>query len=218
MKLAASLLAADFAHLARDVARVEAAVDLLHLDVMDGHFVPNLTFGPPVANALRAHTRLPFAIHLMIERPARYAREFRVGPQDSLTFHVEAADGPEESLRAIRSLGCKVGISSRPGTPLEAILPYLEAVDLVLVMSVEPGFGGQAFLPSALDRVRALRREIGDRAVEIAVDGGIGPGNVRSVVEAGADVVVAGTAIFGQEDPVAAARNLWTRAGFTKRS
>lgn len=216
MKLAASILAADFAHLARDVQRVEAMVDLLHLDVMDGHFVPNLTFGPPVANALRPHTRLPFAIHLMIERPVGYARQFRVGSQDSITVHVEAADPPDEALRVVRSLGCKAGISFRPGTPLEEVLPYLDSVDLVLVMSVEPGFGGQAFLPGALDRIRALRREIGDRAVEIAVDGGIGPENVRAVVEAGADVIVAGSAIFGKTDPAAAARELWARA--TKRS
>lgn len=218
MKLAASLLAADFAHLARDVARVEGAVDLLHLDVMDGHFVPNLTFGPPVANALRSHTRLPFAIHLMIERPAQYAREFQVRPEDSITIHVEAADPPERSLCVIRDLGCKAGISFRPGTPLEGVFPFLDRVDLVLVMSVEPGFGGQAFLPQALDRIRALRREIGSRPVEIAVDGGIGPGNVRSVIEAGADVIVAGSAIFGRSDPHAAAVELWTKAGHTKRS
>ncbi len=218
MKLAASVLAADFAHLAREVQRVEAVVDLLHLDVMDGHFVPNLTFGPPVANALRRHTSLPFAIHLMIERPARYAREFRVGPEDSITVHVEAADPAAEALDAIQALGCKAGISFRPGTPLEEVFPLLDRVDLVLVMSVEPGFGGQAFLPETLDRIRALRREIGDRPVEIAVDGGIGPGNVRSVVEAGADVIVAGSAIFGKGDPAAAALELWTKAGRTKRS
>lgn len=218
MKLAASILAADFAHLARDVGRVEGVVDLLHLDVMDGQFVPNLTFGPPVANALRRHTSLPFAIHLMIERPARYARQFRVGPEDSITVHVEASDPPEEALGVIRDLGCKAGISFRPGTPLETVFPYLAQVDLVLVMSVEPGFGGQAFLPGALDRIRALRREIGRGPVEIAVDGGIGPGNVRTVVEAGADVIVAGSAIFGTPDPHAAAVELWTKAGHTKRS
>mgnify|MGYP005832706275 CR=1 FL=1 len=217
MKLAASILAADFAHLARDVARVEEVVDLLHLDVMDGHFVPNLTFGPLVANALRPHTRLPFSIHLMIERPPRYAGEFRVGPEDSITVHVEAA-APEKALGVIRDLGCKAGISLRPGTPLEEVFPYLDRVDLVLVMSVEPGFGGQAFLPQALDRIRALRREIGSRPVEIAVDGGIGPGNVRDVVEAGADVIVAGSAIFGKPDPRAAVAELWTKAGRAKRS
>ncbi|MBC7256463.1 MAG: ribulose-phosphate 3-epimerase [Chloroflexi bacterium] len=218
MKLAASILAADFAHLARDVQRVEATVDLLHLDVMDGHFVPNLTFGPPVANALRRHTSLPFAIHLMIERPVQYAREFRVGRADSITVHVEAADPPERALRAVHDLGCKAGISLRPGTPLGEVFPYLDRVDLVLVMSVEPGFGGQAFLPEALDRIRALRQEIGDRPVEIAVDGGIGPENVRGVVEAGADVIVAGSAVFGSADPAAAARELWARARRTRGS
>jgi len=218
MKLAASVLAADFAHLARDVARVELAVDLLHLDVMDGHFVPNLTFGPVVANALRPHTRLPFEIHLMIERPALYAPQFEVGPDDSITFHVEAADPPEETIHVIRGLGCKVGISLRPGTALDAVFPYLGMVDLALVMSVEPGFGGQAFRPESLARIRALRREIGDRPVAIAVDGGIGPSNVRAVVEAGADLIVAGSAIFGEPDPHAAALELWKRAGYTRSS
>ncbi|HAZ30177.1 TPA: ribulose-phosphate 3-epimerase [Candidatus Acetothermia bacterium] len=218
MKLAASLLAADFARLADEVRRVEGVVDCLHLDVMDGHFVPNLTFGPVVANALRQHTRLPYEIHLMIERPARYAPQFTVGPDDSITFHVEAADPPQETLGVIRNLACQVGISFRPGTPLDAVFPYLDAVDLVLVMSVEPGFGGQAFLPAALDRIRSLRAEIGKRPVAVAVDGGIGLHNVRSVVEAGADLIVAGSAIFQQPDPRAAARELWTRAGHTKRS
>lgn len=218
MKLAASLLAADFARLADEVRRVEGAVDCLHLDVMDGHFVPNLSFGPVVANALRKHTRLPYEIHLMIERPAACAPQFKVGPDDFITFHVEAKDPPQEVIRVIRGLGCKVGISLRPGTGLDAVAPYLGAVDLVLVMSVEPGFGGQAFLVEALDRIRALRREIGDRPVTIAVDGGIGPDNVRAVVEAGADLIVAGSAIFGQPDPRAAALELWTRAGYTRSS
>jgi ribulose-phosphate 3-epimerase len=218
VRLAASLLAADFARLADEVRRVEGVVDLLHLDVMDGHFVPNLTFGPVVANAVRKHTSLPFAIHLMIERPAQYAPQFRVTAEDSITFHVEAADPPVETLRLVRDLGCKVGISFRPRTPLADVFPYLDQVDLVLVMSVEPGFGGQAFLPQALDRIRTLRREIGSRPVEIAVDGGIGPGNVRSVVEAGADVIIAGSAIFRERDPRAAALELWTRAGHTRSS
>lgn len=218
MRLAASLLAANFARLADEVQRVEGAVDLLHLDVMDGHFVPNLTFGPVVPNALRPHTRLPFEIHLMIERPTLYAPHFQVGPDDSITFHIEAADPPEETIQGIRGLGCKVGISLRPGTDLDTVVPYLSAVDLVLVMSVEPGFGGQAFRPESLARIRALRREIGARPVTIAVDGGIGPDNVRSVVEAGADLIVAGSAIFGRSDPHAAAVELWTKAGRTKRS
>ncbi|RLE30359.1 ribulose-phosphate 3-epimerase [Candidatus Acetothermia bacterium] len=208
MKLSPSLLSADFGRLAEEIRAVGPASAYIHFDVMDGHFVPNLTFGPPVVNALRRHTSLPFDIHLMIERPAFYAPRFRVGPEDVITFHVEAEDPPEEAIRAIKGLGCRVGISLRPRTPLSAIVPYLNRVDWVLVMSVEPGFGGQEFIPEALDRIRELRGLIGDRGITVAVDGGIKPGNVRAVVEAGAEVIVAGSAVFGGGDPRAAAEEL----------
>ena len=144
----------------------------------------------------------------MIERPVLYAPRFQVDPEDVITFHVEAKDPPEEAIRVIRGLGCKVGISLKPGTPLSAIKPYLAQVDWVLVMSVEPGFGGQEFMPEALDRIRKLRELIGARPVTIAVDGGINAGNVRQVVEAGAEVIVAGSAVFGTPDPRAAAGEL----------
>ena len=207
MKLSPSILSANFANLAEEVKAVEGVAHFLHFDVMDGHFVPNLTFGPLVVNALRRCSSLPFDIHLMIERPALYAPRFQVGPEDVITFHVEAKD-PQEAIQVIRRLGCKVGISLKPGTPLSAIKPYLAQVDWVLVMSVEPGFGGQKFMPEALDRIRKLRKLIGARPVTIAVDGGINPGNVRQVVEAGAEVIVAGSAVFGTPDPIAAAEKL----------
>ncbi len=208
MKLSPSLLSADFGRLGEEIKALEGLIQFLHFDVMDGHFVPNLTFGPPVVNALRKYTNVPFDIHLMIEHPARYAPRFRVGPEDVITFHVEARDPPEEVIRVIRGLGCRVGISLRPGTPLSAISPYLDRVDWVLVMSVEPGFGGQEFIPGALERIRELRELIGERAITVAVDGGIKPGNVQAVVEAGAEVIVAGSAVFGGGDPRAAAEAL----------
>lgn len=208
MRLSPSLLSADFGRLAEEVRSIEGVADYIHFDVMDGHFVPNLTFGPLVVNALKRYTSIPFDIHLMIDRPAAYAPRFRVDRGDVITFHVEAADPPEEAIRAIQGLGCRVGISLRPGTPLSAILPFLDRVDWVLVMSVEPGFGGQEFIPESLDRIRKLRELIGRRPVTIAVDGGIKPENVRAVVEAGAEVIVAGSAIFGRPDPRAAALEL----------
>ncbi len=216
MKLAPSLLAADLAKLAEQVRLLEDVVAYFHLDVMDGHFVPNLTYGPPVANALRRHTRVPFDIHLMISRPARYAPAFEVGPDDVITFHVEADDSPEQTIRTIGELGCRVGISLRPATPLEKIVPYLNKVDLVLVMSVDPGFGGQGFMPEALARIRALRRLVGGRPVTIAVDGGIGPSNVRDVIEAGGELIVAGTSVYGQPDPRRAGLGLLEAGGCTR--
>ena len=206
MNIAPSLLSADFANLRADAQSVESLADRFHWDVMDGHFVPNLTFGPPIVNALRPHLAKPFDIHLMIDRPAVYIPRFRVNSDDTLIFHIEASDPPKTSIEAIRDVGCRVGITARPGTSWDAIEPYLDRVSYVLVMSVEPGFGGQSFLPDSLDRIRELRRRIGDREVEIAVDGGIGPQNARDVVEAGADTLVAGSAIFGAPDRLEAMR------------
>lgn len=213
MKLAPSLLASDLARLAQQVHLVEGVVEMLHFDVMDGHFVPNLTFGPPVCNALRHHTNLPLDIHLMLDRPVTYAPQFVVRPEDCITVHIEAEDDPEDSLAAVRELGCRVGITVRPATPLEALFPFLDRVDHVLVMSVDPGFGGQAFLPQTTTRIRRLREAIGERTVSLAVDGGIGPDNIAQVVAAGADIIVAGTAVFGQPDPRAAAVALREAAG-----
>jgi ribulose-phosphate 3-epimerase len=206
MKLAPSLLSADFGNLRAQALAVEPLAWGFHWDVMDGHFVPNLTFGPPVVNALRAHLHRPFGIHLMVDHPAFYAPRFHVYPDDVVIFHVESDDDPQASIEAIRATGARVGISLRPGTPMDRLIPFLDAVSLVLVMSVEPGFGGQAFQPGALDRVRRLSKRIQGMGIEIAVDGGIHPGNVADVLRAGAGIIVAGSAIFGAPDALAAMR------------
>ncbi len=213
MKLAPSLLASDLARLAEQARLVEGVVDMLHFDVMDGHFVANLTFGPPVCNALRRHTKLPLDIHLMIDRPATYIPRFRVEPGDCITVHVESADPPERSLAEIRALGCLAGITMRPATCLDVVIPYLAHVDRVLVMSVDPGFGGQVFNPDSLERIAKLRETIGDRAITVSVDGGIGKENIAQVVGAGAGIIVAGSSVFGEPDPRAAAQELREAAG-----
>lgn len=213
MKLSLSILNADFSCLRETITNLADLVDFVHFDVMDGHFVPNLTFGPPLPNSLRDKIDLPFDIHLMVDRPALYAPRFSVRPGDVLIFHVEAADPPDEAIAAIRKLGCRVGISLRPRTPLSALEPFLPEVDWILVMSVEPGFGGQTFLPESLERLQTLRRLIGARPITLAVDGGIGPENVRDVLSAGAEVVVVGAAILRAQDPRQAALALWKAAG-----
>jgi len=208
MKLAPSILSADFGNLRAEAQAVEPLAHCFHIDVMDGHFVPNLTIGPPVVNSLRIGLDKPFDIHLMIEYPLQYAQQFKVSPSDMITFHIEASNEPFRAVELIRGLGCKVGLSLRPVTPITAVFPYLDILDLVLVMSVEPGFGGQAFMPEALERITTLRKEIGDRQVMISVDGGINDKNVKNVVDAGAELIVAGSSIFGHSDRVAAMRAL----------
>lgn len=213
MKLSLSILNADFSCLLAAIAELADLVDCLHFDVMDGHFVPNLTFGPQFPNSLRDKIDLPFDIHLMVDNPALYAPRFSVRPTDVLIFHGEASDPPDEALAAIRRLGCRVGVSLRPRTPLSVLEPLIPELDWILVMSVEPGFGGQEFMPESLERLRDLRRLVAARPVTIAVDGGIGPGNVRDVVSAGADVVVVGAAIFRAANPRKALGDLWQAAG-----
>jgi ribulose-phosphate 3-epimerase len=208
MKLAPSLLSADFGNLREEAKQIEALASYFHIDVMDGHFVPNLTIGPPAVNSLRKGLHRPLDVHLMIDHPATYAPRFEVTSNDFIVFHIESKDDPRQTVEVVRKTGAQVGISLRPGTPLDTIFPYLDRVGLVLIMSVEPGFGGQAFMPEALDRIRTLRQRIGDRPIEIAVDGGIDVDNVRAVVEAGASIVVAGSAIFGKTDRLAAMRAL----------
>lgn len=208
MKLSPSLLAADFARLYDEACEVEPLVDRFHWDVMDGHFVPNLTIGPLVVNALRRRLALPFDVHLMIDHPLEYAARFDVRPDDSIIFHVETVDDRPAVIEAIARIPARVGITLRPGTPVNRLTPFLDEVSLILVMSVEPGFGGQTFLPGALGRIRTLRKMIGGRAIEIAVDGGIHAGNIRSAVDAGADILIAGSAVFGAPDRTAAVRTL----------
>ena len=207
MKIAPSILAADFAHLADEVERVAAEVDLLHVDCMDGHYVPNLSIGPPVVASLRKHTDLYLDCHLMCSRPATLIAAFADAGADGITVHVELGD-PRPLLDEIRGLGVRTGLTLEPATPFAAVAPYLEEIDTLLVMSVRTGFGGQAFIPEVLDKVRDARRlvDAGGLAVEIEIDGGIKVDNARSAAEAGADILVAGTAIFGATDPAAAAR------------
>ena len=205
-KIAASILSADFANLKHDCTRLlEAGVDLMHFDVMDGHFVPNISYGAPVLKCL--HAAMPdvyYDVHLMISDPARYAADFARAGASLITFHLEAVpDTAEEVIAAIRAAGCQVGISIRPGTPVEAVFPYLGVVDLILVMSVEPGFGGQKFIPTTPTRIAAICAERTRRGCDtlIEVDGGINLENAHIVREAGTDVLIAGTAVFTAKDP-----------------
>ncbi len=208
IKIAPSILAADFAHLAEAVASAEAAgADYIHVDVMDGHFVPNITIGPPVVRALRRVTHLPLDVHLMISDPARYAPVFAEAGADGLTVHVEATPHLHRILQQIRDLGVRAGVSLNPATPAVAISEVLNDVELVLVMTVNPGFGGQPFIEHVLHkiaRVREMLDSAGSEA-ELEVDGGIAPKTVGRVVAAGATVLVAGEAIFGAQEGVAAA-------------
>ena len=202
IKIAPSILSADFAALADDIARVEAGgADLLHVDVMDGRFVPNLTIGPLVVGAIRKRTRLPLDVHLMIVEPERYVPDFISAGADIVTVHVEACPHLQRNLAQIRELGARVGVALNPSTSPEVLEYVLDDIDLVLVMSVNPGFGGQAFLPSALTKIRRLRAMLGARAVEVSVDGGVKVEHVKVLIEHGANVLVAGSAIFGAPDP-----------------
>lgn len=206
MKIAPSILAADFANLAADVARVADVADLLHVDVMDGHYVPNLTIGPPVVKSLRKHTDLFLDVHLMVDNPGVLLAGFADAGSDGCTVHVELGD-PRVLFDEIRALGMRVGLAFEPETPFAAVEPYLAEIDLLLVMSVHTGFGGQAFIPEVLDKARAARAVIDERSlpVEIEIDGGIKVDNAHLAVEAGVDILVSGTGIFGVDNPAAAA-------------
>jgi ribulose-phosphate 3-epimerase len=217
--IAPSLLACDFSRIAEEVAAVEqAGADWLHLDVMDGRFVPNITFGPPIVSAIKKVSTKPLDAHLMIVEPGRYIDAFAAAGTDWLTVHVEASPHLHRTLQAIKATGMKAGVSLNPHTSLSSIEWLLEDLDLVLLMSVNPGFGGQSFIPSALSKVRQLRSMIDELDPStrplISVDGGVKPGIIEPLVEAGIDVAVAGSAVFGQPDYAAAIAGL--KAPFQK--
>jgi ribulose-phosphate 3-epimerase len=210
-KIAPSILSADFSRLGEEIRAVEAAgADLIHVDVMDGHFVPNITIGPLVVEACRKVTKLPLDVHLMIENAERYVADFAKAGADYLVVHVETGYHLHRLVQSIKELNVKAGVSLNPATPPDMVEYVLGDIDLVLIMSVNPGFGGQAFIPSALDKVRRLRSMIDERklAVEIEVDGGVKPANGAGIAAAGADILVAGSAVFGAKDYGAAIRGI----------
>jgi len=202
-KIAPSILSADFGRLAEEIAAVEAAgADWIHIDVMDGHFVPNITIGPTVVSSLRKTTKLPFDVHLMIENPERYIDAFAAAGSDVITVHVEASHHLHRTLTQIKDLGIKAGVSLNPATPLGQIEPVMNDLDLLLIMTVNPGFGGQKFISSLLSKISNVKEIVSHLCpnVLIEVDGGINLDNIRSVADAGADILVAGAAIFGSDD------------------
>ena len=199
IQISPSILSADFSQLKNEIKKLEqAGADMIHVDVMDGHFVPNLTIGPPVIKSLRAHTNLPFDVHLMISPVHKYIKDYADAGANIITIHPEATNDLKESIKYIRDLGKKVGVSLNPETPLEIIENFLKDIDLVLIMSVHPGFGGQKFMPEVLEKVKKLRNIIIEKKLEldIEIDGGIDFDNNKMVIEAGANILVSGTTVF----------------------
>ncbi len=219
LKLAPSILSADFARLGEDIERVRDVASLLHVDVMDGHFVPNLTIGPPVVKSLRKHTDLFLDCHLMVDNPGVLLADFADAGADRCIVHVELGD-PRPLFDDLRARNVGVGLVLNPPTAVDTVMPYLDQIDLLLVMSVNPGWGGQAFIPEVLDKVSVVRKEIDARnlACEIEIDGGINVDTAADAAAAGVDILVAGSAVFRADDPVAAAREILAaaEAGLTR--
>ncbi len=205
MQIAPSILSSDFARLKEEIESIKNC-DMVHIDVMDGHFVPNLTFGAPVVKCIRQYTDLFFDCHLMISDPLKYAKDFAKAGADLITFHYESDNDPKEVIEEIKRLGCKVGISVKPKTPVEDIYPFLDDVDLVLIMSVEPGFGGQSFMPEVLDKVVKLKKL--NKKFVIEIDGGIDDKTILQAKEAGVDICVAGSYIFKQKNRIETIKKL----------
>src|SRR5579871_2301298 len=212
VQISPSILSADFARLAEEAKAVEDAADWLHVDVMDNHFVPNLTIGLPVVQALLKHARLPIDCHLMITEPDRHAPAYAEAGAGSVTIHAEAAKAPVRTLRAIRSAGARSGLALNPGTAVESYQDLLGEVDMVLLMTVEPGFGGQKFLDMVLPKIRRTRAMLAGREIWLQVDGGVSQETIERCADAGADVFVAGSAVYGAHDPAQAVRDLRAQA------
>lgn len=211
MLIAPSLLSCDFSKMGEEIARMDkAGADWMHLDVMDGHFVPNLTFGAPVIKWVRPFSDKPFDVHLMISDPLRYIDDFADAGADIITFHIESDSDIDKTIDKIKSRGIKAGLVLKPKTPAEAVFPYLDRLDLVLIMTVEPGFGGQSFMADMMPKVEAIKAEINRRGLNVLIeaDGGIGDATIAEVARAGVDVSVAGTAVFKAENPSQAIKRL----------